>query len=380
MNSSDLIDTLANLIRIPSVNPAYNPESSEFEIQKWIAGFFQSHGIQVYEQEVLPCRPVVIAKLPGRNRKRRLVFEAHCDTAGVHGMSIPPFEPQIRDGRLYGRGACDNKAGLAAMMHAIVDLQAANTPPPCELWVASTVDEEHSYKGVLKLCENLEAVAAVVSEPTDMRLAIASKGCVRWRLTVNGKAAHSSRPSLGANAIERMAHIVSALEMHRKSLSEISHPLVGSPTLNIGLIQGGTQVNVVPDTCWIEIDRRLIPGEQPSQVLASYRDLIASLAAGNPDLNWVMEPPTVIDDPLETAEDSPISKSAARALSEAGLDSSPLGVPFGSDASKFARIGIPSIILGPGRIDQAHTTNEYVEIEQVENAFVVYRELMASFE
>ncbi|HLI35603.1 MAG TPA: M20 family metallopeptidase [Terriglobia bacterium] len=380
MAHSNLIQTLANLIRIASVNSAYDPQSSESKIQKWISSFFRDHGIPTWEQEVLPGRPNVIAQLPGKNSTRRLVFEAHCDTAGVDGMSIPPFDPQVRNGRIYGRGACDTKAGLAAMMHAIADLKQANVQPPCEVWVASTIDEEHSYRGVLKLSENLKAAAAVVSEPTAMKMAIASKGCLRWRITVKGKAAHSSKPCLGTNAIEHMARIVRFLEDHSRQLRAFRHPLVGSPTLNVGLIQGGTQVNVVPETCWIEIDRRLIPGEEPAQVLDSYRELLSGLQASNPDLEWFMEPPLLQDQPMQTPADSAIAQCAARVLKETGLDGAPIGVPFGSDASKFARAGISSIILGPGSIEQAHTADEYVELDEVEKAFVVYRNLMKSFE
>jgi acetylornithine deacetylase len=380
MVHSNLIQTLANLIRISSVNSAYDPQSSESHIQEWISGFFRDHGIPTREQEVLPGRPNIIAQLPGRNSDRRLVFEAHCDTAGVDGMTIPPFDPLIRNGRIYGRGACDTKAGLAAMMHALVDLRKANLRPPCEVWMASTVDEEHSFRGVLKLSENLRAAAAVVSEPTEMKMAVASKGCLRWRITVKGKAAHSSKPCLGTNAIEQMARIIRLLEDHGRQLQTYGHPLVGSPTLNVGLIQGGTQVNVVPETCWIEIDRRLIPGEDPAQVLDSYRVLLNGVQTSNPDLEWFMEPPLLQDQPMQTPADSAIVQCAARVLKEAGLNGSPVGVPFGSDASKFVRAGIPSIILGPGSIEQAHTADEYVELEEVEKAFVVYRNLMKSFE
>jgi acetylornithine deacetylase/succinyl-diaminopimelate desuccinylase family protein len=380
MAPSALIETLANLIRIESVNAAYEPKSSEAEIQRYVLNFFRSRGMQVCEQEVLPGRSNIIASVPGKDSPRRIVFEAHCDTAGVAGMKVQPFDPEIRDGRMYGRGACDTKAGLAAMMHAIADLTHTGAPPRCEVWMASTVDEEHSYRGVLKLCENLKAVAAVVSEPTEMKMAIASKGCLRWRVTVRGKAAHSSKPGLGKNAIELMASVVRSLEDHSRTLSKLQHPLVGSPTLNVGRIQGGTQVNVVPDACWIEIDRRLIPGELPEDVLLSYRELFNGLQASNPHLEWSMEAPMLQDRPMETPVESPIVSCARRVLKQAGLDDCAIGVPFGSDASKFARAGIPGIILGPGSIEQAHTADEYVALEDVEKAFVVYRDLMKSFE
>ena len=157
MGAPNILGTLRDLIGINSVNPAYDAQCSEREIQEYIEEFFVSRGIAVRRQEVLPGRFNVVASLPGRNSSRRLIFEAHSDTAGVDGMTIPPFEPCLRGGRLYGRGACDTKSGLAAMMHAFADLKAAGCQPPCELWMVASVDEEHSCRGVLKLCENLKA-------------------------------------------------------------------------------------------------------------------------------------------------------------------------------------------------------------------------------
>jgi len=152
--------------------------------------FFETRGIEVWEQVVFPGRPNVIARLEGRNPSRRIVFEAHCDTAGVERMVIPPFEPQIKNGRVYGRGACDIKAGLAAMMLAVSDLKKSGQRPCSEVWVVSAVDEEHTFRGVLKLRENLQSCRGRSFRADEMNMAIASKGCLRWRTTVHGKAAH----------------------------------------------------------------------------------------------------------------------------------------------------------------------------------------------
>lgn len=379
MANSELITLLADLVRINSVNPAYEG-GGETEIQKFVQNFFVAQGVSVSEQQVLPGRPNVIAKLPGKNASRRIVFEAHCDTAGVSGMLIPPFDPQIREKRLYGRGSCDTKAGLAAMMLAIADLRRANQQPPSEVWVVSAMDEEHAYRGVWELRKHLHAAAAVVSEPTDMKMAVASKGCLRWRITIKGKAAHSSKPFLGINAIEHMAHVVRWLEVESLRLKGVHHPLLGSPTLNVGLIQGGTQINVVPDSCWIEVDRRLIPGEEPDQVFRDYQELLGKLHSERLSLDLTMESPQLEDRPLETPAACSIARHAAQALRGIALDDGAMGVPFGSDASKLSSVGIPSIILGPGSIDQAHTAEEFVDLEQVEKAFVVYRQIMRTFE
>ena len=144
MSNSPLIQTLASLVRINSVNSSYEGGPGEREVATWVRGFFEQRGIEVWEQEVFPGRPNVIARLPGRDASRRVILEAHTDTVSVQGMSIPPFEPRVEDGKMYGRGSCDTKAGLAAMMHAVASLHEAGLQPPCEVWLAAVVDEEFS--------------------------------------------------------------------------------------------------------------------------------------------------------------------------------------------------------------------------------------------
>jgi succinyl-diaminopimelate desuccinylase len=380
MAYSPVVQTLADLIRINSVNPAYPNGRPEVEIQGYILDFFESRGIEVWKQEVLPDRPNVIARVCGQKKGGKIIFEAHVDTAGVEDMAIPPFEPIVTNGRMHGRGACDTKAGLAAMMHAIADLKASGKNPVRDVWMVAAVDEEHSYRGVAKLCENVQGLAAVVAEPTEMKVAIASKGCVRFRITTRGKSAHSSEPHLGANAIEHMARVIGTLAEYARRMQVLSHPLVGSPTLSVGLIEGGTQVNVVPEFCWIEVDRRLIPGEQASAVLDDIKKELQELRGTSQDLEVIVEPAVLEDWPLETPANSPIALQASQALKDAGLDPQPVGVPFGSDASKFSMAGVPSIVMGPGSIAQAHTEDEFVDLDQVEKAFEVYRRLMTTFQ
>jgi acetylornithine deacetylase len=375
MASSPVLETLSALVRINSVNPAYENGRPEAEIIDFVSAFFKERGIETCLQEALPGRPNLIARLPGRNGSRRILFEAHVDTVGTVGMTIPPFEPKIENGRLYGRGSCDVKAGLAALMHAAALLKKEGAIPPCEVWVVAAADEEHSCRGVLALSRGLRAAAAVVAEPTELRVVSASKGCLRWRIRCRGKAAHSSKPHLGVNAIGRMARVLLALEADSETLAGSAHPLVGSPSLSVGVIAGGVQVNIVPEDCSILVDRRLIPGEATGEVLGRYKRLLAGLG-----FEATMEPPLLEDPTLETPVDSPIVTTASRILREKGLPGEPVGVPYGSDASKLARAGIPSIILGPGSIDQAHAAEEFVECAEVEKALEIYRRLMMEFE
>jgi len=368
-----VVEILAELVRINSVNPAYAGGAGEAAICAYVGEFLAAWGIESFEQQVLPGRPNRIARLPGRDRSRRLVLEAHTDTASAEGMAVPPFEPAIRDGRLYGRGACDTKAGLAAMMHAAAVLAWRGEQPRAEVWIAATADEEHSYRGVVKLCEGLEADGAVVSEPTSMRLVVATKGCLRFRLHARGRAAHSSKPELGVNAIVRMAGLIQALERDAAELGRRRHPLVGAPTLNIGLIRGGTQVNMVPEACWIDVDRRLIPGEQPGNVLRHYKQLAAGMDAGA----WIEL--TLTDEPLEGAAGARVAAVAGAVLAQMGLEPTPTGVPYGSDASKLARAGIPSVVVGPGSIEQAHAAVEWVDCAELAHAAEFYRRMMLEF-
>ena len=377
-DSTQLLQVLDDLIGINSINPFYPGGRPEQGIQDYVESFFQSHCVEVARQEVEPGRSNVVGILPGEMPGRRLIFEAHCDTVGVEGMAVP-FEPRREGNRVYGRGACDDKGGLAAMMCALASLRERGVTPPVEIWVVSAVDEEYAYRGVVRLMEGLRADAAIVAEPTELRMVIASKGCLRWRTVIEGRAVHSSKPHLGVNAINGMARLLVALEEDSHELSKRAHALVGSPTLTVGRIDGGKQVNIVPDRCTIEIDRRLIPGEAPEVVSAYYRGAVERFMDGEPELKVRIEPPFLVDHPLETAADSVIAGTVASVVRDLGLNDEPAGAVFGSDASKLSAGGVPSVILGPGSIDNAHTINEFVEVDQLERCFEIYRRLMERF-
>jgi acetylornithine deacetylase len=374
-----VIKTLASMVSVNSVNPAYGDGGSEANLAPLVEAFFSNHGIETFRQEVFPGRWNVIARLPGKTW-RRVVLEAHMDTVSIKGMSIPPFEPTLRDGRLYGRGSVDDKAGLAAMMHAVASLKSDGITPPCEVWMAAVVDEEFSYRGVVKLCEDLQADAAVVAEPTELRAVIASKGVLRLRIVTEGLAAHSSKPMLGINAISHMSRLVLALEVMHQNLSVRQHPLLGPGTLNVGVINGGVQVNFVPDLCTIEVDRRLLPGEKAVDVLLDIQELIENLRVLHPSFNAHIEAPLLlVDEALETPVSAAVVTTATSVLRSMRLNDRPCGVPFGSDASKLSRAGIPAIVFGPGSIDQAHAADEYVEVAQVKQAMEFYRRFILDF-
>jgi len=376
---SPVLQTLADLVRINSINSSYEGGPGEAAVAAYVRRFFEQRGIETWEQEVFPGRNNVIARVPGRDPSRRVVFEAHMDTVSIKGMTIDPFDPVVKDGKMHGRGSVDDKAGLATMMHAIAEVHASGEKPPCELWMAAVVDEEYSFRGVVKLCEDMQAHAAIVAEPTEMRCVIASKGCVRWRIRTKGKAAHSAKPYLGINAITAMARVVLAMQEDHERLAAAPHPLLGPGTCNVGVIHGGVQVNFVPDEAVIEIDRRLLPGEEVETVLAGYQTMLNDLSRQHPDLIAELEKPMLQDWPFQTDHTTSLVTLSRDVLRSMQRDDTVCGVPFCSDASKFGRLGIPTILFGPGSIDQAHAAVEYVECSQVEEALRFYTEVARRF-
>lgn len=371
---------LERLVAINSVNPAYGGPG-EYAVAAFLAEQFAAAGIAHRTQSVEPGRENIIGVLPGRDRSRRVVLEAHMDTVGVEDMTVEPFEPTIRDGHLFGRGSCDTKGGLAAMLAAVLDLSKSGQTPACDVWLAAVVDEEHAYRGVLGLVDGLAAAggtttAAIVAEPTGLRIVSATKGVLRFRVRLKGRAAHSSKPWLGASAITAAAEVVLALEsMHTELAQAARHPLLGPATGSVGQIQGGVQVNIVPEACELSVDRRLLPDEEPNAVLADYRRLIdTTLATGQVTASLET---LLIDETLETAGDDAVVTTAAAVSRHLGLEPEAIGVPYGSDASKLSRRGgVPSIVFGPGSIDKAHAADESVPMDEVAIAAAFYREFL----
>jgi acetylornithine deacetylase len=240
--------------------------------------------------------------------------------------------------------------------------------------MACTVDEEHTFLGVRKLVdEGLKADMAVVAEPTLLQIVHAHKGVVRWYLHTAGRSCHSSAPEKGLNAIYRMGRLLVAIEQYAEWLrTSRTDPLLGPPTLSVGRIEGGTSVNTIPDSCRVEIDRRVIPGEDPLEAPA---ELTAFL-----EQQLGIESPFECSQPWMSKESLSPDKSAELvARLGSAIDSVTgghrvLAVPYGTDASTIASAGIPSVVFGPGDIAKAHTCDEWVPLDEVEQASeILYR-------
>ena len=232
IDREEVIALLSELVSIKSVNTAYDPSSSEKALASFIESQFSLSQIPFETQEVLPERSNVIGRLEGSS-DRCLLFEAHMDTVSVEGMTIPPFEPRREGDRLYGRGSCDTKGGLAAMLYAIKAIKRSGVQPEATILLAATMDEEYSFQGVKRLAESgIRADGAVVAEPTDLDVVVAHKGCLRWKIVTEGKASHSSKPHLGENAILKMAKVLTAIDQEiLPELERKRHPLLDCATL-----------------------------------------------------------------------------------------------------------------------------------------------------
>jgi acetylornithine deacetylase len=286
---------------------------------------------------------------------------------------------------MYGRGTCDTKGALAAAIVAASRVAARRIQRSGEILLLFTVDEEYLKRGVAHAVDNgLTATAAIVGEPTSLRPIVAHKGAVRFRIVTHGRSAHTSQPENGDNAILQMVDVIEWLrERLEPAIAVRHHPRLTPPTMTIGTITGGTGVNIVPDRCMIEIDRRTLPTEDPRAILAEYDAVLADLMRTRPGIKATREEPYLVERGLDGPADGPLVRAiqdAIRAECGDAIDVTPTGVPYGTDASLvWGRTGTPTVVLGPGDIAQAHTADEWVDLREVQRCVAIYEHVMTSF-
>ncbi len=311
-----------------------------------------------------------------------LLFESHMDTVTAEGMTIEPLSGRIHNGRLWGRGACDTKGTGAAMLWALRQY-TAESDRPNNIAVLFTVDEEDGMLGVRSFVANdlprlaIRFAAAVVGEPTMLRPIVTHNGLVRWRVTTRGVAAHSATPWKGRSAISTMVRVIEAIESRYASSLKAEHPLTGRAQCSVNVVRGGTQVNVIPDTCTIDIDRRVVPGEDPQGVLPAVQALLDDLTAEHQDLD-ARQALTYMAPPLNADGTGPWNKAVQRALARLDRPVDPCGAPYATDGGELGTAGLPTIVIGPGDIAQAHTKDEWVTLDQLHQGVRLYLELMRS--
>lgn len=369
-----LHQTLAELVRRPSVNPMGRTDipadiTLEHRVTAYLEERLRALGCEYRRQEVAADRHNLVATYhPATPAPFTVLFEAHQDTVPVDAMTVEPFGANIENGRMYGRGSCDVKAGVTVMLHAFERLVREKPAGSANVILAFTVDEEHTFLGVQHLVKSgVKADYAIVAEPTLLNVVNAHKGVVRWQIETPGRACHSSRPEQGVNAVYRMGRLLRGVEEYAEQLRKNApDPILGPPTLSVGRITGGVSPNTVPDVCRIDIDRRLIPGENPT---AAIEDLDSYLKAyPGIDFPFVSSPARLACPPLNPVPSASLTKQFGQVINGVAGKHEVIGVPFGTDASTIAEAGIPAIVFGPGDIAQAHTKDEWIDLAELEPA------------
>ncbi len=359
--SQDVVSLLQQLIRIPSVNPDNAPgtdQTGEETLAVFLSGWLEGIGAEIVLEEIKPGRPNLIARFAPMDGRPRILLGPHLDTVGIGGMTVAPFGGEIRDGRVWGRGASDTKGPMTAMLWGLHENREILADLPVAVDFVAFMGEESKQWGSKDFAEKHGAdyTFALVGEPTSMQVVHVTKGSLWTTLRATGKAAHSSQPERGENAILKLCRALDRLDHHLVSqLAEFTHPVLGRSTLNVGVIRGGARPNIVPDLAEAEIDIRITP----------------ALAAAGGALKLLRETIEFHELPVEIVkphENPPMETDPTHPMIQALLatGSGLAGAPWFSDAGHLSLGGVPSICIGPGSIDQAHTIDEFIEIAALE--------------
>jgi acetylornithine deacetylase len=372
MSSDPCIELLSRLVAIDSVNPSLVPGAAgEGGVAAAIAGHMRTLGLEVHVQDVAPGRPNVIGVFDTGVPGPALMFCGHTDTVGVEGMAAP-FDPAVRDGKLYGRGSQDMKGGLSAMIDAARVLRE-RSPARGRLIVACVIDEEFASLGADALVREWTADAAVVTEPTDLQIGVGHKGFTWLEIDVHGRAAHGSRPREGRDAIMRAGRVLAALErLDRELQVRPAHPIMDTASLHASTIHGGREWSVYPDTCRLQVERRTVAGESEETAHAEVNAVLARLREEDPEFS--ADSRVVFSRPAyETPLGHPLRAALQAAAVAHDVTARETGMSFWTDAAVLGEAGIPSVLFGPGGAG-LHSVEEYVHVTDV----IACRDVLAS--
>jgi len=380
IRKKELVDLTVQLVQTPTENPPGN-EKGAVQLLK---PFLSKMGFKIKTVLSPKGRWNLVAEKRWGKGGRTLIFNGHLDVVPAGNPSqwtYPPFQGKLHRGRIYGRGSSDMKSGIASFLQALSSIERSKIPLHQGAVLLHLVSDEESHghqgMGFLTQQEGIQGHAALVGEPTDLQPVIAQKGALWLRIVAFGKSAHGSRPHLGVNAIEKMTTLVrrlSSIPLERE------HPLLGKPTLSIGMIQGGTKINIVPDRCQIEADRRLLPDERREKALEEIKEILDSLQSQDPLFQYRLEE---IDfaEPAEIDSDEEIVKIGVEAIQNVTGRKPLLSGFSGFTDSRFYvnQCHIPTLIFGPGAVDQSHTTNESVEVDALVDAAHIYAMVVVDY-
>lgn len=374
----ELLDLLKELIKIPSHKQV---EWQEDRLAQFVFNFLQGEGILDLELDYIKeNRPNILARISGKGKGKSLMLNGHLDTVPPYNMSIPPYQPQIKNGLLYGLGSVDMKSSLAAMLLAMVLIKRSALELQGDLHFTGVIDQEQCSLGTVELVRRgIKVDYAVVGEPTNLNICVAHKGMEWMKIIVRGKSAHGSTPDKGRNPIYMAARIAREIEKLNEKLQKNHHPLVGSPSINVGVIAGGDDPNIVPQVCFLELDRRYTPEETIESLYQDVEHILNKLKLAYPGYHCELLP---MDDricslrniPFEVDPEIQLVKSLRQNLKDfSGTESGTTAFRGWSDAALlFRELSIPSVVFGPGKLEKAHASDEGIEIEKLILALKVY--------
>jgi len=376
----DAIALLRELVRADSRNPSLVPNApGERAVARVLADILRAWGVKPEIVDAAPGRPNVIVRLGVADGGRSLMLNGHLDVVGVEGMIHEPFAAFERDGKLYGRGAADMKGGVAAMCAAAVRAADAGTLRG-EVIIAAVADEEWSSIGTKTLVEQgVRADAALVTEPTRLAIMPAHRGFVWFTITVHGRAAHGSRYDLGVDAIRLAGLLLSELDaLDAGPLAARTHPLLGRASLHASTIEGGLGMSTYPDRCVLRVERRTLPGESPEQAREQIEAACGRVRARRPEFRADIAL-DLAQGPSDVAVDAPIVRALETSIVAEGGTAGLAGMTAWTDAALLNDAGIPAICYGPGDIGLAHAAEEYVPLDEVEEAASVMSRLVGAW-
>ncbi|MCG8602600.1 MAG: M20/M25/M40 family metallo-hydrolase [Verrucomicrobiales bacterium] len=378
MNNPDsVISLLQELVKIPSVNPDSAPGQDapgEKQCAERVGEFLKHCGAEVSFEEVLPGRPNVIGRFPGGENKPGLLFAPHTDTVSVRGMTIEPFSGEIRDGKLFGRGASDTKGTMAAMLWSLHELREVIPSLSHAVTFVGLMGEEAGQPGAIHFAEHHadEFSFAVVGEPTGLETVHASKGCVWLELSTEGVSCHGSTPERGENAIRKLLPVLEPLLVAlERELPSFSDPVLGNPTVSLGEFSGGSSPNIVPSSCRAVLDFRETPAFHAA---GGCEALVSRLLADFDPQGKISTRILGHSVPLFT---DPETDGVKRLQS---IGSKLTTAPWFCDAGRLGEKGLAAVAVGPGNIAQAHTKDEFLAIEDLENGVKFYSDFIRTFQ
>ena len=367
------------LCELISIESHQDIDGYERDVTTFIQHYLQKENIEVELLPVLGERSNLIARLKGDGSGPVLVFNGHTDTIPAYDMKHA-FCPQVKGDKIYGRGSTDMKGALAAMISVLIGIKRSGVPLKGDVVLVTTIGEESYSPGAYHLVNSgFRADYAIVGEPTGMRVGIAHKGVIWGEAEFIGHSAHGSVPEQGINAIYKACRWIEEIQRtYIPELKKRSHPLLGNPSINIGMIEGGTRPVIVPSRCIVRFERRMIPGENEDMVINELQQLIDNIAAHDPEMNGIVRIMPVFQGvphvPMESAADSVLVQELCAAYEEEfGEPAQPCGLQYWTDGALLSQIpGIQTVVCGPGHIAQAHSNTEYISRHQLHAAYRMY--------